>query len=96
VKRRRPARGEPPPEPRPADPPRIDDRSPAEKAAWDAAFVEACSRFGQGAVVGRNLHTGGVHVGRRWQGEWIVKGDGATWQEAFKNAKPVPARSPRG
>lgn len=85
------------PRPSPSPPP-LQPPAPASASASDperdAAFAEASRVFGTGAVAGRNLHDGTVYVGKRWQGDWIVKGVGATWRAALSDAlaKDAPVK----
>jgi len=55
------------------------------------AFDEACRRFGEGAVIGRNYQMRpeeSYQVGKKGQyGTWQILGRGKNWDEAFQNAR---------
>jgi len=64
-------------------------------AQCSAALAEAVRRYGEGAIVGRNFHDGTLHVGKRLRAEWLVKGEGATFDEAFSAAKVIKPKGRR-
>lgn len=62
------------------------------------ALARAIKEFGQGAVVGRNFQypETPLHVGVRYQGQWVRFGAGTTWEEAFSNVKKVKHQRANG